>query len=99
MLQAGRSPVRVPDEVDFFNLPNPSSRTMPLGSTQPLTEMGTRNLPGEGGGVGLTTLPPSLSRMSENVGTSTSRNAKGLYSLYRDNFTLHMQCDAFVAQI
>jgi hypothetical protein len=25
---------------------NPSSRTMALGSTQPLTEMGTRNLPG-----------------------------------------------------
>jgi hypothetical protein len=23
MLQAGRSPVRVPDDVDFFNLPNP----------------------------------------------------------------------------
>jgi hypothetical protein len=23
MLQGGRSPVRVPDEVDFFNLPNP----------------------------------------------------------------------------
>jgi hypothetical protein len=46
MLQAGRSPVRVPDEVDFFNVPNPSSRTMALGSTQPLTEMNTRNLPG-----------------------------------------------------
>jgi hypothetical protein len=46
MLQAGRSPVRVPDEVDFFNLPNPFSRTMALGSTQPLTEMSTRNLPG-----------------------------------------------------
>jgi hypothetical protein len=46
MLQAGRSPVRVPDEVDNFNLPNPSSRTMALGSTQPLTEMSTRNLPG-----------------------------------------------------
>jgi hypothetical protein len=46
MLQAGRSPVRIPDEVDFFNLPNPSSRTMALGSTQPLTEMSTRNLPG-----------------------------------------------------
>jgi hypothetical protein len=30
----------------FFNLPNPSSRTMTLGSTQPLTEMSTRNLPG-----------------------------------------------------
>jgi hypothetical protein len=35
MLQAGKSPVQVPDEVDFFNLPNPSSRTMALGSTQP----------------------------------------------------------------
>jgi hypothetical protein len=35
-----------PDGVNFFNLPNPSSRTMALGSTQPLTEMSTRNLPG-----------------------------------------------------
>jgi hypothetical protein len=34
-----------PDEVDFFNLPNPSNHTMALGSTQPLTEMSTRNLP------------------------------------------------------
>jgi hypothetical protein len=46
MLQAGRPPVRVPDEVDFFNLPNPSSSITALGSTQPLTEMSTRNLPG-----------------------------------------------------
>jgi hypothetical protein len=39
--------VSIPDEVTrFFNLPNPSSRTMALGSTQPLTEMSTRNLPG-----------------------------------------------------
>jgi hypothetical protein len=30
----------------FFNSPNPSSRTMALESTQPLTEMSTRNLPG-----------------------------------------------------
>jgi hypothetical protein len=30
----------------FFNLANPSNRTMVLGSTQPLTEMSTRNLPG-----------------------------------------------------
>jgi hypothetical protein len=37
----------IPDEViGFFNLPNLSSRTMALGSTQPLTEMSTRNLPG-----------------------------------------------------
>jgi hypothetical protein len=37
----------IPDEViGFFNCPNPSSRTIALGSTQPLTEMSTRNLPG-----------------------------------------------------
>jgi hypothetical protein len=35
-----------PDEVDFINWPNPSSRTMDLGSTQLLTEMSTRYLPG-----------------------------------------------------
>jgi hypothetical protein len=46
MLQPGRSPVRISDEVDIFNLPKPSSRTVALGSTQPLTEMSTRNLPG-----------------------------------------------------
>jgi hypothetical protein len=46
MLQAGSSRDRIPDEVDFFNLPNPSSRTMAPRSTQPLTEMSTRNLPG-----------------------------------------------------
>jgi hypothetical protein len=46
MLQAGTSRVRVPDEVDFFNMPNTSSHTMALGSTQPLTEISTRNLPG-----------------------------------------------------
>jgi hypothetical protein len=47
MLQAGRLRVRFPNEVSrFFTLPNPSSRTMALGSTQPLTEMSTRNVPG-----------------------------------------------------
>jgi hypothetical protein len=45
MLQAGRSPVRGRMRW-IFNLPDPSSRTMALGSTQPLTEMSTRNLPG-----------------------------------------------------
>jgi hypothetical protein len=35
--------------IEIFNLPNPSSRNMALGSTQPLTEMSIRNLPeGEG---------------------------------------------------
>jgi hypothetical protein len=50
MLQAGRSRVRVPMRwIFFFNLPNPSNRTMAPGSTQPLTEMSTRNLPGDKG--------------------------------------------------
>jgi hypothetical protein len=40
----------ISDEVDFFNWPNPSSRTMALGSTQPLTEMSTGNLLGVKGG-------------------------------------------------
>jgi hypothetical protein len=45
ILQAGKSLVRVSDEVDFFNLPNTSSHSMALESTQSLTEMSTRNLP------------------------------------------------------
>jgi hypothetical protein len=37
----------IPDDVTgFFNLSNPSSRTMALESTQTLTEISTRNLPG-----------------------------------------------------
>jgi hypothetical protein len=36
----------IPDVTEVINRPNLSSRTMTLGSTQPLTEMSTRNLPG-----------------------------------------------------
>jgi hypothetical protein len=38
----------IPDElIEFiFSWPNPSSRPVALGSTQPLTEMSTRNFPG-----------------------------------------------------
>jgi hypothetical protein len=46
MLQAERSSVGVRMRWIFFNLPDPSSHTMALGSTQPLTEMSTRNLSG-----------------------------------------------------
>jgi hypothetical protein len=37
--------------LDFFNLLNPSSRIKALGSTQPLTEMSNRNIPGDTGQV------------------------------------------------
>jgi hypothetical protein len=40
----------IPDEViGFFSLPNPSSRIMALGSTQPLTGMNYRDHPGSKG--------------------------------------------------
>jgi hypothetical protein len=35
--------------IGFFNLCNPSSRTLALGLIQPLTEMSTRNLSGSKG--------------------------------------------------
>jgi hypothetical protein len=84
MLQAGRSRVRAPMRY-FLNLYNLSSRTIGLWSTQPLTELSARKLPGgeEGGRrVRLTNLPPSVSRLSrENVGPSTSHNPMGLHGL------------------
>jgi hypothetical protein len=47
MLQAGKAWGSILDEViRFFNCPNPSSSSMALRSTQPLTEMSTRDLPG-----------------------------------------------------
>jgi hypothetical protein len=46
MPQAGRSRVQVWMRWIFFNWPNPSSCTVALGSTQPLTEMSTRKIPG-----------------------------------------------------
>jgi hypothetical protein len=62
----------VPDEViENFTSSNPSSRTMDLRSTQPLTEMSTRNLPS---GIGrsrvrLTTSPSSGSRFFRKCGS------------------------------
>jgi hypothetical protein len=50
MLQAGRSRVRVPVRWIFFNLPNPSSRTMALGSTQPFNRYEYQESSWGGGG-------------------------------------------------
>jgi hypothetical protein len=71
MLQAGRTRLRVPMRWIFFNWPNPSSRTMALGSTQPLTEMSTRNLPEHKGPSArkAATPPPSMSRLSIKCGS------------------------------
>jgi hypothetical protein len=62
---------------------------MALGSTQPLTEMSTRNHPAgkRRPARRADNLAASVSRMSENVEASTSRDPKGLHGLYRDNFT------------
>jgi hypothetical protein len=71
--------------MDFSNLPNPSSRIMALGSTQSLIENEYQESSWwvKGGRrVRLTTLPPSVSRLSrENVGPSTSHNPMGLHGL------------------
>jgi hypothetical protein len=43
----------IPDEViAFLNIPSASSRAVALGSTLPLAEMSTRNLPGGKGAAG-----------------------------------------------
>jgi hypothetical protein len=89
MLQAGRSSVRVPDEVDFLIYVILPVARWPWGRLSlkqkwvPGIFLGVKS----GRRVGLTTLPPSVSRMSENVGASTPRNPKGLHGLYTDNFT------------
>jgi hypothetical protein len=72
MLQTGRSRFRVPmRSLNIFNWPNTSSRTMALGSIQPLTEMSTRKISvGVKGGrrVRLTSLLPSVSRLYRKCG-------------------------------
>jgi hypothetical protein len=74
-----------PDEVDFFNIPNPSSRTMVLGvdSTSNRNEYQEPSWGVKGGRrVKLTTLPPPMSRLPrENVGALTSHNPMGLHGL------------------
>jgi hypothetical protein len=73
---AGSNPDYV---IRFFNWPNPFSSNVVLGSTQPLTEMNTRNRPG---GKGCPTRKAdNLTAICENVGGSTSHNPMGLHGL------------------
>jgi hypothetical protein len=61
--------------IGFSSWPNPSSRIMGLGSTQPLTEISTRNLPGGKGGPA-----PKV----DNPTASTSHNSMGLHGLLHE---------------
>jgi hypothetical protein len=84
MLQAGRSQVRVPmKSQNFFSLPNPSSCTLALGSTQPLTEMSTRKY---FCGCKAQTVRKADNRhlwaeCLDNMASSTSYNSTGLHGL------------------
>jgi hypothetical protein len=54
----------IPEDIGFFNWSNPCSRTVVLGSTQPLTEISTRNL---SGGIGLPTRKADLTAICEPI--------------------------------
>jgi hypothetical protein len=74
----------IPDEViGFFTLPNPSSRTMYLGSAQSLTEI---SISVKGGRrLRLRTAPPSLSRLCGSLDVSCPHGLPPSTACYRDN--------------
>jgi hypothetical protein len=82
--------ISIPDKViGFFSWPSPSRHIMALVSTQPLTEMSTRNLPGGQGrparkADNLTAIcEPTL----ENMGARSFTTLWTSTACYRDSFT------------
>jgi hypothetical protein len=72
------------DIIESFSWPNSFSRTMALESTQPVTEMSTRSLPGGKvavGAYGWQRHHHLRAECLENVGASTSHSFMGLHGL------------------
>jgi hypothetical protein len=77
----------IPDKItEFFNRYNPSNNNMDQRSTQPLTEMSTRNLTASKGGRRLKLVTTPLSKIDylENMGALTSHNSVGLHGLLQE---------------
>ena len=81
----------IPDDATvIFQWHNPTGRTMALRSTQPLTEMSTRDISrmGKSGRcVGLTTLPNSCAECHEIWEPQPSGDLRASPGLYRDTLT------------
>jgi hypothetical protein len=58
-------------------------------STQPVTEMSTRRVKG-GRRVGLTTSPPSVSRLSRKCGVLTSHNPMDVHGPLQEQIYLYL---------
>jgi hypothetical protein len=85
----------IPNEaIAFFKGSDPSTCSMALGLTQPLTKMSTTNLPG-GKGRPACKADNFTAICLENVGASMSLNPIGLYGLFQGQLYLFSTGDKF----